>query len=407
MAGVEEVGEDATQLQYVVDSLLKHLAVRLGLPREDGLTPHLVTGLARKLGLRSEGDVSLSALLVRMKYFGLDLEHIELKRLEEEDLLHQYFLLDLANVLLDSVEQVKQARTTQLLKNQLEEAGGSSGGEEVARILAEARAKYGKIRSFRDGLDQANISFIKPQKLPEQVPPQNFVRSAKDDYITKSVSTSETTEDRDTVDNVLKTKAQPKSKRRKMSKDSRKDRREKVDEKETISVGDKLGREKVDEKENISVGDKPDDDDSEPEINVNIPISETTDVMIKVKPLDSKDLKSQRIHVRVNQHPSKDDEVDKSKSKHILYGSKSIVSHHLRKPRAPMFSKKQATPRLDRKQVIERVVSEVRKARNAKENDQDEEIYEAKNKDFMLRAQRVLREKRTKNAQFRKMINKL
>ena len=56
---------------------------------------------------------------------------------------------------------MREARKTLELQGQVEDAGGSSGGEEVsaafrmesillqvARILAEARAKYGKVRGL-------------------------------------------------------------------------------------------------------------------------------------------------------------------------------------------------------------------------------------------------------------------
>ena len=90
-----------------------------------------------------------------------------------------------------------------------------------------------------------------------------------------------------------------------------------------------------------------------------------------------------------------------------MYGSKSLVAHHLRKTRLPLFSRKLATPKLDRKNVIERVVSEVRRERVAKEGEVEEGGGEKPELDFKLAAQKVIREKRTKNAQFRKMMEKL
>ena len=189
----------------------------------------------------------------------------------------------------------------------------------------------------------------------------------------------------------MKSKAQPRPKRRKLSKDAVK----KIQQR----------------KENVSniVKDGTEDDvrNDDHEINVNIPISDTTDVRIKVKPLDNRELRSQRIHVRVNQR--KAPAGNKIKSRHIIYGSKNVVSHHLRKTRPPVFSKKPPTPRLDRKQVLERVVSEVKKKRAKEETgDQEREVDDAsKVRDFQLQAQKVLREKRTKNAQFRKLMQKL
>ena len=40
---------------------------------------------------------------------------------------------------------------------------------QVARILAEARAKYGRVASFREGIDQQDISGIQPRKVVTRV----------------------------------------------------------------------------------------------------------------------------------------------------------------------------------------------------------------------------------------------
>ena len=67
---------------------------------------------------------------------------------------------------------------------------------------------------------------------------------------------------------------------------------------------------------------------------------------------------------------------------------------------------------MDRKQVIEKVVNEVKKERERRKEEvkDDEKEDEEANKpklDFNIRANKILREKRTKNAQFRKMMAKL
>ena len=206
-----------------------------------------------------------------------------------------------------------------------------------------------------------------------------------------SKSLSETSEVQDTTDHLVETKAQPKPKRRKLSKDAARVRKDKVGKKENVAVEE-------DREDNP--------EESDHEINVNIPISDTTNVKIRVKPLDNRELKSQRIHVRVNQKAPSSEKKRKAGSRHVVYGSKSLVAHHLRKTRPPLFSRKLATPKLDRKNVIERVVSEVRRERMAKEG---EEVGGGQKPelDFKLESQKVLREKRTKNAQFRKMMEKL
>lgn len=374
MAGVED---DVVELQRVVTGLLKSLSHRLCLPIQEGLTGALITSLARKIGLKTVEPVTFPALLTRMKEFGLDLDHIEVDRLGDGDLLHRYFVLDLANVLLDSIDQVKKARATKIFESRINDAVASSGGEEVSRILEQARAKYGKIRSITQGFNDRGP----PVDMALDISPIHRQDGKKSDSVSNS------SEMKDTTDHILdlETKAPPKPKRRKMSKDLKKSKTEKSIEKENVSVED------------------PDEDENDEEVNVNIPVSDTTDVMIKVKPLDDRNDKNQRIHVRINRKSST--ETEKSKSKHIVYGSKGVVSHHLRKTRPPMFSRRQTTPRLDRKQVIERVFNEVKKQR---EKDGDKKKTEKSDEiDFNIKAQKLLNEKRTRNAQFKKLINML
>lgn len=350
-----------------------------------------------------------------MGEFGLDLSHIQLERLEKGDLLHQYFLLDLGLVLVDSIDQVRANRTGSTLGRS---ALSSSGGEEVSRILEEARTKYGgitrqekvqgeairqekvnkqkKVQGFRQGLDQADISFIPPHTSTEKLVPQVLHQLPVD------TSTSHSSETKDSTDQVV-TKAQPKPKRRKLSKEAaRRKKEDKAKQKENI-----LDTIDAEEKEKEEAKEEEEDDH---EIAVNIPISDTTDVRIKVKPLDSTDLRPQRIHVRVNQ--GSPGARGRSRSKHITYGTKNVISHHLRKTRPPLFSRKPVTPKLDRKQVIEKVVNEVKKERDRRKEDEKggEKEEEEANKpklDFNIRANKILREKRTKNAQFRKMMAKL
>ena len=281
-----------------------------------------------------------------------------------------------------------------------DDVDGSSGGEEVSKILEKARAKYGRVTtSFKSGLDKADISFIPPAKLSrskgKQPIAQTLPRGLDGLDLIKTDSTDlvggDTTDFKEVLGDLgtLKSKAQPRPKRRKLSKDAVKKLRQ--------------------SKENI-VQEKTDDEEGQEqhEIKVNIPISDTTDVKINVKPLDNRELKSQGIHVRVNQKKTPSNNIQ-PRSRHFAYGSKNVVSHHLRKTRLPLFSKRPATPRLARKQVLERVVSEVKKKREREEDDKnhDQKPSAAKNKDFQLQAQKMLREKRTKNAQLRKLMEKL
>jgi len=410
------MAEKERELKEVVENLAACLAARLGLnpSSSSGLDSGLSAALGKRLGVK--GEVTMSGLLARMADFGLDLAHIEVERLESKELLHEYFLLDLALVLIDSIDQVKAARAAGVALNSfgMEErsiAGGSSGGEEVSKILEEARAKFGRVTtSFKSGLDKADISFIPPPRTKErsvesystkqrQPPPQKFPHRVAESELGKTNSTDivggDTTDFKEMLGDLgtLKSKAQPRPKRRKLSKEAVK----------------KIHRAKENLPNVVKGGSDDDVGKDDHEINVNIPISDTTDVRIKVKPLDDQELRSQRIHVRVNQKKTPSNKI-KSRSRHIAYGSKNVVSHHLRKTRPPLFSKKPATPRLDRKQVLERVVSEVKKKRAREEDiDQETDVADgvAEVKDFQLEAQKVLREKRTKNAQLRKLMQKL
>merc|ERR1712083_935206 len=103
------------------------------------------------------------------------------------------------------------------------------------------------------------------------------------------------------------------------------------------------------------------------------------------------DLRPQRIHVRVNQ--GSPGARGRTRSKHITYGTKNVISHHLRKTRPPLFSRKPVTPKLDRKQVIEKVVNEVKKEEEKGGEKEEEEANKPK-LDFNIRANKILREKR-------------
>merc|ERR1711872_836141 len=146
-------------------------------------------------------------------------------------------------------------------------------------------------------------------------------------------------------------------------------------------------------------------DISEQEINVKIPTSEDTDVVVKVKPLDDVNIKNKRIHIRVNQKKTPE---STKKSKKIVYGTKSVISHHLRKSRPPMFSRKLSTPKLGKKQIIERVIEFTKQAKRDEESENDTAARPI-NKELLakLECQRIVREKRTKNAQLKKLMNNL
>jgi len=376
-------------LEKIIHNLLTSLAFKLGIEKQDGISNIFLQALARKLHVKTTGYPSIESILERMKTFGLELDHIDIEKLKAGEQYHLYFFLDVVNVLLDSIFQVKQNRIDKMMKAnfekeiQAESVEGTSGGEEVSKILDDARKKYGKIQSFRQLVDKENISLIKPQNLPVQLNPKKLdVKNDYGKYVVKSKE--EDSEYNDDVDH-LKKKYFPKPKKRRVAD------LHKASRKSPVKVNESTELEST--------------NTSEQEINVKIPTSEDTDVVVKVKPLDNVNLQNKRIHIRVNQKKTPE---STKKSKKIVYGTKSVISHHLRKSRPPMFSKKTATPKLGKKQVIERVIAFTKQAKR------DEELENAPptrpiNKDLLakLECQRIVREKRTKNAQLKKLMNNL
>ena len=141
-------------------------------------------------------------------------------------------------------DQVKSARAAGVVSSLLEGSGretslggSSSGAEEVSKILEEARTKYGRITtSFKSGLDAVDISSIPaPQtKKKQQIeihafkskpfPPQYIPCERDESEFGNSGSTDidgkDTTDFKDVPTGSLKTKAQPRPKRRKLSREA-------------------------------------------------------------------------------------------------------------------------------------------------------------------------------------------
>jgi len=301
--------------------------------------------------------------------FGLDLDHIKVDLLKSGDSHQVYFFLDVLNVLIDSIFQAKQKRVEsslkkKSLKNDLDVSPESSGGEEISKILDCARKTYGRVQSMRKEADKENISDIKSQKF--QVPRPSL--------------TLDSSTDQDTVDEVVSKKYLP-SKPKVISK-------KKENAKET------------------SVIRKTALNESEHEINVKIPTSDTTDVVLKVKPLNNEDLRSKRIHVRINKNLT----TDRPKSHKIIYGRKSVIGHHLRKTRPPMFSHKAATPKLDKKKLIQNVIDFTEQAKRDEmlnKGGQQSEAIKNQELETRLKCQKLIREKRTNAAQLRKLVKRI
>jgi len=378
-------------LDKIIQNLLTSLAFKLGIEKQDGVSQVFLQALGRKLHVKTTECPDIESIIERMKTFGLELDHIDVDKLKAGDQYHLYFLLDVANVLLDSIFQVKQNRIDKMMKEtfereiRAESTVGTSGGEEVSKILDDARKKFGRIQSFRQIVDKENISLIKPQKLPDLSPLKPRIKYDNADhekYVVKSRALSRQGEDEDSQDSVdhIQRKTFPKHKKRK------------TDGPKTIF------RSPSTENKSLEYPNH-----SEQEINVKIPTSEDTEVLVKVKPLDNVNLKNKRIHVRVNQKKTPE---STKKSRKIVYGTKSVISHHLRKSRPPMFSKKLATPKLDKKQVMERVIEFSKQARREEEG---ENASKPVNTELLakLECQRIVREKRTKNAQLKKLMKNL
>ena len=307
-----------------------------------------------------------------MSTFGLELDHIDKDLLKSGDRYQIYFFLDILNVLIDSIFQAKQSRIEKSLKKKMEKQPGSSadtsGGEEISNILEYARKTYGRVQSFRKEFasEKIDLSPIKPQAFHQ--PSQNPLAHSSD------------------VDNG--------------------------DNKENSSVGPQdlpIKKHKIRTKKSKSeLGSsvtKTAFNESQHEINVKIPTSDTTDVVVKVKPLDNRNLKNKRIHVRINQKLTPERQPE---SKKVFYGRKSLISHHLRKTRPPLFSRKLATPKADKKQLLKNVIDFVEEARREEAGaESSKPVPVNKERLASLQSQKIIREKRTKTAQLRKLIKRI
>ena len=310
-------------------------------------------------------------MMEKMKEFGLELDHISIEKVTAGDKYHLYFFLDVVNALFDSIFQVKQKRIEKMMKGTFdselgveESLAGTSGGEEVSKILNDARKTFGKVQSFRHGLGIENISMIKPVRSQKFFPPE-----------------------------------QQKSKRRKSEAEEFSVNIEHESSGSNQSPVKVARSRKRKSKSNKKLSEKAKNE----EINLKIPTSDTTDVVLKVKPLASDNIEHRRLHVRVNKKSTP------KSSRKIVYGSKSVISHHLRKPRQPMFSSKVVTPKLNRKQVLKNVVDFANDAKREEDLNKIANEPKHKNKELeaKLKCQRLVREKRTENAQLKRLLTKL
>ena len=352
-------------LDKVIQNLFESLAHKLGIPVQTSLSSEFISAAAKKLHVKTK-EPSLDDVLERMKVFGLDLDHIDLKLLKSGDQYQIYFFLDILNVLLDSIFEAKMKRRKDKSGGVIDISPDSSGGEEISKILDYARKTYGRVQSIRKEADKENLNAaeLKPQKF--KVPQPSLVENSSTDISL------------DSVDNVVKPLLKPPPVRHKRTK-------------ETV-------------KESTKTVSKSVLNESEDEINVKIPTSDTTDVIVKVKPLDNnKDLKNKRIHVRINKAVTP----DRVRSNRIIYGRKSIIGHHLRKTRSPMFSRRPVTPKLDKKTLIKNVIDFTEQAKRDELLNQDAKPRVNKELEAKLKCQQLIREKRTNAAQLRKLVKRI
>lgn len=93
-----------------------------------------------------------------------------------------------------------------------------------------------------------------------------------------------------------------------------------------------------------------------------------------------------------------------------MYGSSSVLFHHHRKSRPPMFSKKMATPRLDDKEVLTKAVKVIKKRKRDEKEVEDRKENKKKVKtgeNVRLETQKYLREIRTRNGQLKKLASEI
>lgn len=352
------------ELEKVNRHLYESLSFKLGLSEQNSLSPEFLSAVSRKLHLK-KSNPTVEEILDKMAVFGLELDHIKPDLVKSGDQHQVYFFLDILNVLLDSIFQAKQKRNKthneiELSKKEfnLSNSANSSGGEEISKILDFARKTYGRVHSFKKDHDKENLGEIKPQKFIVPQPSLNFDSSSSGI---------------DSLDNI--SKPSPLHQNIKTKKKSLVKKQSNI-EKTALNV-------------------------SEQEINVKIPTSDTTEVVVRIKPLDKEDLKNKRIHVRINKLQTP----ERPRTKRIVYGRKSLIGHHLRKTRSPMFSSRAVTPRLDKNQLLRKVIDFTENAKRDRILEKEKITVPRENKDDVkLKCQRLIREKRTNTAQLRKLI---
>jgi len=416
------------ELSSINSAILKKLGKTLDVKVQKTISSQLLAKICSKL---SDGKVisgKLGDLFILLQQIGIDISHINQQKVENDDDVHTYLLLDFLNLLFDALfsdnrsafnKLVNRFGKPPMMAEQYPDGkdGTTSGAEEVDKILREARRKYGRIRSFQQKIDKENISFIPKVEMPTGICQSQVdhgcVNSSADTKVNQNVSSFRSNEIKESPNSlessgsrsevcmsVMTSVSSSECSQQRRGRNPR-ERRKKAGTKRKFDS--QSGGDKVDSAATAAKTD-------ETEVNIRIPLEEAS-VNVKVKRLDGQPLGNRRIHVRLQEEP------EPKKSKTISYGKNSVLKHHHRKTtRRPMFSKPPPSPVRSERSVLREAVAAVQDQRRLLHQRQDEQ--EAVRQDgtaatantklsVKLENQKKLREIRTRKCQLKKMAQHL
>jgi len=414
-------------LQRVNSHLLDQICLRLNLPPYSEINSAFCEGVCRKLNFKHSSDDCTSRDLVSgLSRLGLDLSHVNVRKVEEKDTLHTYLLLDILSVLIESKSAATKNNIQRLVDNngqqihpqafslesekhptktisdqalpkvaprifslEDDKGGTTSGGEEVSKILQEAERKYGQVKAFRKNIAKEDFSAI--ASGPSTVDSKKWGKE-NISMIQKIPS----------VDQKRNVKTKENRKNEMVGRSKQKEVGKTSSNKPLIDVTRSAGENSENTIEVDNDGKVDTVLGASDDVIIKIPQAGGADVEVKVKSLEGKSMKNRRIHVRVHEDSA-------PTPKRIKYGRKAVLAHHLRKNRSPMFSKKPKPLTPAKKEVMERVAVELRKKRKHQEIEKEdlrvgENIRDAKTSlECKLKTQKFVRESRTRTAQLRKL----
>jgi len=408
------------ELAAINAAIVRGLGKKLNVRVEKKLSAPLLDRICSKL---SDGTVSggtLADLFTLLKTIGIDISHIDQNKVKRGDEVHTYLLLDFLNLLFEAllcdnpsafnklVKRFARVADNEQVASENEKEGTTSGAEEVDKILREARRKYGRIRSLQAQIEKENISII--PKLPPRTRGESQVdhaevKTARHKLVgrTSPVSVkqknvtpeSEITERTESVSGVSSNSSKFHSSV--MSDDSSGPSRDTRKKKPAVKRKSSALECENETTEHV--------DDTQ--VNIRIPLDDAS-VNVKVKRTDGQPLGNRRIHIRLREEP------EPKRSKKIYYGSKSVLTHHHRKTRPPMFSRPPLSPVKSDDTVLKEAVTAIRSERAQELRQKDveavAELHQAKISkpvNCKLDNQRALREIRTRKCQLKKLAEQL